>query len=323
MNILQRIKRFSFRSHDVYRTAAKGTAAELRSQWVPAHFGHSRLLHNPWVKRRLHYCYGLFNKRWAKRWLRHNGNEAYFNFNGALLPDITDSKEKTNILRYVFAEVFLIPCCFNDNHSKPIAEYVDRHTAEGPYCYADGTFDVTVKAGDVVIDIGAWIGDFSAYAVSKGATAYAFEPSRDTFEVLCKTKKINKLMSGREIIPVQKGLGQEEGKIQLNICTENSGRNTILATVDGGAEEITITTLDKFVDDNGVQKVDFIKADIEGAERQMLRGARNVLRTFAPKLAICTYHLPDDPQVLEQIIMEANPRYKVVHLRHKLFAAVV
>jgi hypothetical protein len=55
----------------------------------------------------------------------------------------------------------------------------------------------------------------------------------------------------------------------------------------------------------------------------MLRGATNVLKTFAPKLAICTYHLPDDPEVLEQIIKEANPKYKVVHIRKKLFAAVI
>ena len=54
----------------------------------------------------------------------------------------------------------------------------------------------------------------------------------------------------------------------------------------------------------------------------MLRGAADTLRKFAPKLALCTYHLPDDPQVLESLILEINPRYKVVQLRKKLFAAV-
>jgi hypothetical protein len=69
--------------------------------------------------------------------------------------------------------------------------------------------------------------------------------------------------------------------------------------------------------------VDFIKADMEGAERDMLKGATNVLKTFALKPAICTCHLPDDSEVLENIIKEANPAYTVVHLRHKLFAAVI
>lgn len=91
----------------------------------------------------------------------------------------------------------------------------------------------------------------------------------------------------------------------------------------GMKEKITITTLDKFVEEKNLTRVDFIKADIEGAERDMLRGARNVLKTFAPKLAICTYHLQDDPTVLEKIIKETNPDYTVVHLRHKLFAMVL
>lgn len=88
-------------------------------------------------------------------------------------------------------------------------------------------------------------------------------------------------------------------------------------------ERIAITTLDKFVEEEKLTRVDFIKADIEGAERDMLRGATNVLKTLAPKLAICTYHLVDDPEALEKIIKEANPDYTVVHLRHKLFAMVV
>jgi hypothetical protein len=88
-------------------------------------------------------------------------------------------------------------------------------------------------------------------------------------------------------------------------------------------EKVSITTIDKFVEENKLERVDFIKSDIEGAERDMLRGASNVLKTFAPKLAICTYHLPDDPDVLEKIIKDANPAYTVVHLRHKLFAAVI
>ena len=46
------------------------------------------------------------------------------------------------------------------------------------------------------------------------------------------------------------------------------------------------------------------------------------LARFAPKLALCTYHLPDDPEVLETLIKEANPAYEVVQKRKKLYAAV-
>jgi FkbM family methyltransferase len=89
-------------------------------------------------------------------------------------------------------------------------------------------------------------------------------------------------------------------------------------------KQITVPAipLDTFVERNGIERVDFIKADIEGAERNMLRGATNILRTFAPKLSICTYHIPDDPQVLREIILEANPKYQIVERFRKMYAHV-
>ena len=81
-------------------------------------------------------------------------------------------------------------------------------------------------------------------------------------------------------------------------------------------------TLDAFVERNNIEHVDFIKADIEGAERNMLRGATRILKEFAPKLSICTYHLPDDPQVLREIILNANPKYRIVEKIKKMYAYV-
>ncbi|MDR1741232.1 MAG: hypothetical protein LBR38_05220 [Synergistaceae bacterium] len=49
---------------------------------------------------------------------------------------------------------------------------------------------------------------------------------------------------------------------------------------------------------------------------------RFVAENALPRLAICTYHLPDDPHVLEGLIRESNPRYNVVHKGGKLFAEV-
>jgi uncharacterized protein Usg len=47
-----------------------------------------------------------------------------------------------------------------------------------------------------------------------------------------------------------------------------------------------------------------------------------LLKTYAPKLAICTYHLPDDKEVLTKLILQANPNYKIEYRWKKLYAFV-
>ncbi|MDR2041369.1 MAG: FkbM family methyltransferase [Tannerella sp.] len=258
---------------------------------------------------------------YRKEWLIENGEESWFDIGGAKIPDISNDREQIITLVSAFEDTFTVPYFFEDNHDRSVVEYLDPYMMEGPYSYTDGAFDVTVQKEDTVIDAGAWIGDFSAYAANRGATVYAFEPVKSLFDLLCKTEQLNRAGRGK-IYPVQKGLGNINGQATISIDKENSGSNSMIMPVGTATEKITLSTLDQFVEENKL-KVDFIKADIEGAERDMLRGASHVLKTFAPKLAICTYHLPDDPEVLEKIILDTNPNYRIVHTRHKLFAAVI
>lgn len=46
------------------------------------------------------------------------------------------------------------------------------------------------------------------------------------------------------------------------------------------------------------------------------------VRRFSPKLSICKYHLPDDPENLKKIILEANPNYVIREEYMKLYAYV-
>ena len=88
------------------------------------------------------------------------------------------------------------------------------------------------------------------------------------------------------------------------------------------SDVVETITLDDFVKKNNLERVDFIKADIEGFERNMLSGAQETLKNFAPKLALCTYHLPDDPEVMTKLIMQANPNYKIFYGKKKLYASI-
>jgi len=258
------------------------------------------------------------NQCFNKKWLKQENGQQFYDFNGARMPYIAERKS-ISALKQIFDDVFLIPCCFGDNHNKEIVECVDFYVPEGPYSYIDSDFDVSVKAGDIVIDAGAWFGDFSAYAAQKGATIYAFEPEKHNFDILNQTKQLN---SQDKIIPIQKGLSNFDGETEIfiNGCLSHSTTNS---SQHADKQNIELTTLDRFVEENNLMKIDFIKADIEGDERNMLLGAKETLRKYAPKLALCTYHLPDDKEVMTKIILEANSNYTIKYTRNKLFAAVI
>ena len=204
--------------------------------------------------------------------------------------------------------------CYEESSMNPYYDLLQ----EGTYCLRNDVVDVRVNAGDVVLDVGSWVGDFAAYASAKGATVYAFEPSENSYDYLLKTAKLNK-----NINPVKKGLSNIASTAAF-INDENSVSSGIVSDMPTNSREelIETTTVDAFVEENVLSSVDFIKADIEGHERRMLEGARETLRKFAPKLAVCTYHLPDDPEVLARIIKDSNPAYNIVQKRKKLYASV-
>ena len=130
------------------------------------------------------------------------------------------------------------------------------------------------------------------------------------------------------IIPVQKGISDKTTKtsffLDKNISASFSFKSECQEddTAPENIESVETITIDDFVRENNLSRVDFIKSDIEGFERNLLKGAKETLKNFAPKLALCTYHLPDDPEVMAKLIKEANPKYNIVQKRMKLFASV-
>jgi FkbM family methyltransferase len=268
----------------------------------------------------------LFATQFFEKKYAHNIYNRYKNIDkqsfeylkiGDIKMSALSTDEDKSTFAIVLSDTFFSYLYCKDTYEKDIFLKLDKILMEGLYGYKDGKFDVTVKPDDVVIDAGAWAGDFSAYCANKGAKVYGFEPSSHTYKLLEATAALNE----GKIIPVKKGLGSQQEKICFS--TDKGGGNLIIestASANENSEIITITTLDKFVEENKLEKVDFLKADIEGYEREFLKGAKQTIQKFLPKIAICTYHLPDDPEVLEAIIKDCNPNYQVFHSQHKLFA---
>ena len=264
----------------------------------------------------LHKPSRLYVNEHVKR-LLHPDNEAY-NIKNVKLP-LLDSDNERLLVSGVLDDTFYSYIFCDDKYDEEIFNKCDKFLTEGLYGLINSQVNVTVESGDIVIDAGSWIGDFAAYSSVRGATTYAFEPSSEIFKYLEQTARLNK-----NIIPIKKGLSTENTNA-IFINSEDTSSGKFVNDSDSKIEDsssVETVRLDDFVHENNLPRVDFIKSDIEGFERHMLAGAQGVLREFAPKLALCTYHLPDDPEVMAYLIKHANPKYNIVQKRMKLFASV-
>ncbi|KOR29945.1 hypothetical protein TI04_07395 [Achromatium sp. WMS2] len=77
-----------------------------------------------------------------------------------------------------------------------------------------------------------------------------------------------------------------------------------------------ITSIDDYAKEHNLQKISMIKMDIEGAEMEALTGAVNTLRYMQPKLAISTYHKPEDIWEIPLFIKEQNSNYRLFFGHH-------
>jgi hypothetical protein len=75
-------------------------------------------------------------------------------------------------------------------------------------------------------------------------------------------------------------------------------------------QKLPLTTVDKMVAELSLEHVDYIKLDIEGAERRAIAGAKETIAKFHPRMALCVYHLRDDPEEIPKAVSVAG-RYNI------------
>lgn len=169
----------------------------------------------------------------------------------------------------------------------------------------------TLSSDSVVMDCGANIGFFSRYALRQGAgKVIAFEPAPETAACL-RMNLAEEIADGRAIV-VEKGLWNEETVLHFSTSSvANPGSNHIVQS--GGDIQIPVTSLDSICRQLGVDKVDYIKMDIEGAEVRALEGAAELIKRCQPRCSIATEHTSDlfnnAAQVVE-VMRQHSPRYR-------------
>lgn len=174
---------------------------------------------------------------------------------------------------------------------------------------------IKLKKKSTIIDAGAYTGDTSIIFQALDNTVYAFEPDEENYKILLKNIEFNKNLSGK-IIPVNLALYSKKTTLYFM----HSGITSKIIENNLDISKVQATSLDDFVKENNIEKVDFIKSDLEGSEKFFLEGAKNTLKTMKPSLAICSYHYEEDPIVLKKIILDANPSYIFYQTKKILFA---
>lgn len=144
-----------------------------------------------------------------------------------------------------------------------------------------------------IIDAGAFTGDTSLpLSQITQKNVYAFEPFEDSFKLLEKNIYDNNI---KNIIPVNKSLGNINGERTLYLSGANVQGITSNPKIRQYDNELKVqeTTVDTFVEENNLN-VGFITIDVEGAEKDLLNGAINTIKTQKPMLTISIYHSVDD-----------------------------
>jgi len=130
----------------------------------------------------------------------------------------------------------------------------------------------------VILDIGANIGLFSLMLASKSKNikVHAFEPIQLNADLIIVSKQINHLQN---LTVNQTCVGATDGFVEFSISTDSAYSSMIDSGRKQEAEKINcpVCRLDTYVQEANIQKIDFIKIDVEGAEKLVLTGAHALL----------------------------------------------
>lgn len=189
-----------------------------------------------------------------------------------------------------------------------------------------------VSSGASIIDVGANIGVFSLCyaALFTRSTVYAFEPHPDNYTLLLQGLALNPELADR-IRPVKLGLSNAAGVRSLSMplpaqhARYGPGARPLncgLFSLHGERTEripCELATLDAFCTAKGIERVGFIKVDVEGHEYEVLEGATGVIRASRPILFVEYNELtrtlsPHGPAEFE--VFFRRHRYQLFGLRY-------
>ena len=144
-------------------------------------------------------------------------------------------------------------------------------------------FRQILRPGDVVVEAGSNIGSHTVFlsrAVEEKGRVYAFEAARHTHQLLCANLALNECFNA---VPMHKAVGRAAGQIEFPLFDPRQDANFGEASVRyaQSAPHKELVELQS-IDALNLDRLDFIKSDIEGYEGEMLQGAQATISRCRP-----------------------------------------
>lgn len=149
-----------------------------------------------------------------------------------------------------------------------------------------------VKKGDCVIDVGANIGYWTtvlSFQVGRTGKVLAFEPNPNTFDFLTRNITSN---GCDNVVAYNVGIADTNKPGNLYVDELHSGDDRVYYSCAGKDDRarkvlaIELRTLDSYMQAMDLEKLSFIKIDVQGFETMVLKGLFNILTTSNPILLI-------------------------------------
>jgi FkbM family methyltransferase len=212
------------------------------------------------------------------------------------LGDPTSVTRRAELESFVLDHVVRRPIVFEDGRGLRYVLHPDENARA--YLEHDGNYEVAetrfcervVRAGWTVFDVGAHIGIYTlllAQLVGEEGRVHAFEPEPENLGRLRANLALNDVAT---VWLVPAAAAAESGTATLHVfppgfgACHSLGRPTVShpfvpgQTVEPIATiEVPTVTLDEYCAERGVERIDLLKLDVEGAEVDVLRGAEQLL----------------------------------------------
>ena len=157
------------------------------------------------------------------------------------------------------------------------------------------------------VDAGAYDGDTLVESVKqfKTASVTAFEP--DPANLVKLRKNIATLGLPVWVLPL--GVSDRSGMVSFEAGQEGAS-STVFG---GGTMTIALATLDDVLP---TQNIDFLKIDVEGADLDVVNGARKIIERSQPVIAMAAYHAPEHLHQVPELLHQVLPKHRILLRSH-------